>query len=706
VTNASGVATCSVHNGGQAGTDSLLFWVDNDNGTTHTAGPDQGEPQAPATAVFKTGPAVSAANSSVTCVQGLAGAAQNTAQTNCTVSTATHSVTYTATVEDSTGKPLSGVTVNFAATSATLGGAAVTGTNLPSGTGTTGTNGQATFVVSDPSAAAGDSAAVNATVDGNSIGTATVHWAAPHATALSVLPALKSVIKGGTVTVKAQVVDQFGTAVGTTPTLTYVVAGRNLGKSGTAAADGTITYVDGGTIPATNTDTITVTDLADALNGTATVAYVTSTTPSTVVVDTSGHGTSDASCGLAANTAATGVASGATTEVCAVVKNAASEPLAGDSVTFTVSDGQVAAHSGLVSTSGTTYVATTDAAGVAFVDVTSSKSGAQTVTATDGSVNGTNTVTYLAPTPAQAYTVAVTPATTTPTAIAAGGSQKFTATVTDKNGNPVAGVNVIYTQTGAGSVGNGNNQVITAADGTASVTVTTTATDSGAGTLSFSIANAGNQCATAGGTCLASASYTVAAAGATGLSLHVTGNGRVHGSEKLTASAVNANGAAAANQLVRFYVGINGKAVAIGTGTTGSTGTASVSYSPTKAGKLTFAAFADSNNDGIRQATEPTSSATAQIRAVERPGIRLSSTRGHVTVHVSSHPAAKNATVRYFVKRNGTWHQIGTSRTGAGGNASKTFAETSGKSMRFRATVARTPSTTVGTTAAKSISAK
>jgi adhesin/invasin len=714
VTSAAGVATCNVHNGGQAGTDSLVFWVDNDNGTTHTAGPDQGEPQVTASAVFKTGPAVSLANSSTTCVQALSGSDQGKAKTDCTVSTATHTVTYTATVEDATAKPLSGVTVNFAATSATLGGTAVTGTNLPSGTGTTGTNGQATFVVNDPSAAAGDSAVVKATVDGNVIGTATVHWAAPHATALSVLPADKSVVKGGTVTVKAQVVDQFGTAVGTTPTLAYVVQGRNLGKTGTAATDGTITYVDAGTVPASNSDTIVVTDVADALSGTATVPYVTSITPTSVAVDTSGHGTSDASCGLAANTAATGVASGATTEVCAVVKNASSEPLAGDSVTFTVSNGQVAAHSGLTTTSGTTYVATTDAAGVAFADVTSTKAGAQTVTATD-TATGTNTVTYTAPVPADAYKVAATPATAT---IAPGGSQTFVATVTDVNGNPVAGVSVTYglTAGSVGSVGNGSNTVTTLADGTASITVTVpTTSTSGTGTLSFSIPSTGNKCTTTGGACTASATYSVAASGASALVLRAPASGHVGRAVAITGHATNASGAPMAGQLVRFYVGVGGKAVAIGSGTTGAAGNTTVRYTPTKAGNLSFAAFVDSNGDQIREATEPTANATVSVGAGvkrEHPVLSLVSKvknahTGYVIIHVTPNPAAGRALVRYFVKTNGAWHQIRANYTGAGGRHAKVvITRPTGKRLTFRVTVARTSSTTFGTSPTKSITVK
>ncbi len=697
-TNASGQATCSVTNGGNAGTDSLVFWVNNSNGTTHSQGPDNGEPQTTASAVFNAGPPFVAANSTLTCTQHTA-PNQNTQAASCTVPTSATSETFTATVEDANHNPLSGVTVNFAATAAKLGGTTVTGTSLPSGTGVTNASGQATFSVSDPTPAAGDNVTMTANIIGKSFGgNATATWAAPVASAVSVQPVLQSVVRGGTVTVKAQVTDQFGNALATQPTLTYVVNGRNL-KAGTAAADGTITYTDSGTTG--NTDTIKVTDSANAsITGSATVSYVASTTASTVTVDTSGKGVSDATCGATGNTAATNVASGATTEVCAIVKNSSGEALAGAPVTFTVSGGQVAGTSTVPTSAGTSYSTTTDQAGVAEAYVTSTKSGAQTVTATSGTATGNAAVTYASPSPAQAYTVTVSPTTAT---IAAGGSQKFTATVTDKTGNPVANVNVVYTQTGAGSVGNGNNQVITASDGTASVTVTTASTDSGAGTLSFSIAAGGNQCSTTGGTCSATASYTVAAAGASGLVLRAPVNGTVGGNVTLTGHATNATGASMAGQLIRFYVGVNGKAVAIGSATTGPAGNASVHYSPTKAGKTSFAAFADTNNDQIRESNEPTSSASTQVRFVERPRVVLTSTHNRVTVHVHTRPAARNALVRYFVKTHGVWHRIGTSRTGPGGNASMRFVESSGHRLSFRVNVTRTPRTTVGTSAVRTI---
>lgn len=712
MTNPSGQVTCSVHNTGTAGTDSLIFWVNYDMLKIctggNTAGPDSCEPQGTATATFNATPAVDTGHSSLTCVQQLAGADKGLAETNCTLPTSQTSVTFTATVEDSSGNPIANAPVTFTASSAKLGGTTLSGSGLPSGTVNTGANGVATFVVNDPSAANGDNVTLGANVGAISIGSDTVGWVTPHATSLNLSPALQSVTEGGTVTVQATVDDQFGNAVSGSPAITYFVTGRNNAKAGSASSGGTISYTDAGTTPSSKADSILVTDSTDSLTGTATVDYVTgSTTASAVTVDTSGLGVSDVTCAVSGHTAATGVALQGTTEVCALVKNATGEVLAGKTVTFTVSDGQVAAHGGLTTTSGTTYQATTDAAGVALADVTSTKAGTQTVTATADTATGSGTVTYAGPTAAQAYSIAVAP---TPVTINPGDTQKFTATVTDKFGNPVSGVVVVYTQSGTGSVtsGGSGSTTITGTDGTASVSVATTATDSGAGSVTFNIGSAvtvpPNACATTGGVCSAVASYTVASTGATHLTLTASTGVKVGGHETIHAVATLANGSPAPDAIVRFYVkGANNTS---GSATTDAAGHATYSYLASHHGTDAIGAFVDTNDDQIREANEPIGTATAHIKGVEKPTISLSSSKGKVTIHVTSHPAAKSATVHYFVKRDGSWVKIGTNTTGHLGKAGKTFAESKGKHLTFRAKVMTTPVTTTGTSSAKSITVK
>ncbi|HVT21037.1 MAG TPA: Ig-like domain-containing protein [Mycobacteriales bacterium] len=703
-TNSSGNVTCSITNGGTAGTDHLTFWVNNSTGTPRTNGPDSGEPQATATAVFNAQPAVSSANSTLTCVQQLAGTDQGKAKTDCTVPVSQHSVTFTATVRDASNNPIANQPVSFTATSAKLGGATVTGANLPSGTSNTDANGKATFVVNDPSAANGDNVTVHAAVGAKSVGTASAHWAAAAASALNVTPPLQSVTKGGTVTVHVQVVDQFGTATAVQSPITFTVAGRNNGVSG-AAVNGTITYTDTGVNSASDTDTITVNDALDSLSGTAKVKYVTGPiTPSAVTLDTSGSGTSDATCAAAGHTPATDVNLGATTEVCAVVKNANNEALAGQAVTFTVNNGQVDTHGNLSDTSTKTVQATTDEAGVAFADVTSTTSGAQTVTATAGSATDSDTVTYKTAPLASAYTIALSPADPT---VAPGGTQKFTATVTDKFGNPVAGVSVGFTQQGPGSLsGTSSASVTTGADGTASVTLITQVSDSGSGSVTATINTTGTQCssapnATPPSTCTATSTYTVATTGAATLSLDGEHGANVGTHETVRATAKNADGTPAANQIVRFFV--SGANSATGSTTTDAAGNAKFVYALSHHGKDTIAAYVDSNNDQIRQASEPKDTIVRHIQGIEHPKLTLHSNNGKVKAHVNTRPNAKHALVRYYVKRHGSWHKIGSSHTNRHGNDNHKFAFKVGSHHKFRAKVSATAVTTKGTSNKESI---
>jgi hypothetical protein len=183
----------------------------------------------------------------------------------------------------------------------------------------------------------------------------------------------------------------------------------------------------------------------------------------------------------------------------------------------------------------------------------------------------------------------------------------------------------------------------------------------------------------------------------------------------ITGHATDASGAPMGGQLVRFYVGVGGEAVAIGSGTTGVAGNTTVRYTPTKAGNVAFAGFVDANNDQIREANEPTANASVSVGSgvrVERPVLSLDSKvknarQGYVTIHVTPSPAAGSALVRYFVRTNGRWHQIRANYTGAGGRHAKVvIIRPKGKRLTIRVQVARTASTTPGTSVAKSITVK
>jgi adhesin/invasin len=707
-TNSSGQVTCTVHNGGTAGADKLIFWVENTSGTcSHTPGPDSCEPQATATATFNAAPSVDSGHSSLTCTQQLS-ADKGKAKADCTVPTSQTSVVFTATVEDVNGKPIANAPVTFTATSAKIGGATLTGSNLPATqTVNTGTTGTATFTVNDASPAAGDNVTVAAKVGAVSVGTATAHWAAPVATKLSV-PNLTTVQVGKTVTVKATVTDQFGTPVSGSPAITYFVSGRNTLPSAPAAADGTITYTDAGGSSTVMSDTISVSDAADHLTATAAVHYVTgTTTPTTVTVDTSGSGTSDATCAVTGHTAATGVAFQHDTTVCALVVNEKGEPLAGDPVTFTVDKGQVDATGAVSSTSTKTYTATTDAAGVALADVTSTTTGAQTVTAKSGSVTGTGTITYSGPATAQAYAIALTPAAPT---VAPGAAQKFTAAVTDVFGNSVSGVSISFTQSGPGSLSGASSATVpTGPDGTASVTLATAATDTGSGSVIATIATAGTQCATATtgappSNCSATATYTVAVTGNLALTLAAERNAKAGTHERITATVTNADHTPAANQIVRFFV--SGANTVQANATTDATGHAHIAYLAKHHGTDTVAVYVDANTDQIRQADEPKQSITAHILGRERPHLRLTSNNGRVKAHVNTRPNADHAVVRYYVKRHGHWHKLGSSHTNGHGNDHHSFKFKVGSHHKLRAKVSATAITTAGTSPAKKIRVK
>lgn len=715
VTTASGDVICPVANGGTPGTDPVTFWVDNNQAGAHTAGPDANEPQATASAVFN--PQPSFTTSALTCVQQLAGPAKGTNVTSCTVSTAQKSVVFTETLLNN-GAPVPGAVVDFTTVAATLGGSPVATANLPSGPVTTDANGNARFTIDDPNAADNDAVVVSAAVGAASVGNAGATWKTPAAAALSLTPPVQSVQKGGTAAVVAQVTDQFGAGVPVAHTLNYTVSGRN-SKAGSVATNASgsavISYVDASLSPLVTTDTIHVADTASPFSGDATVQYLNGpATAASVIVDTSNSGTTDGTCNASGHTARTDVALGTTTTVCVTVKNSQNEVLAGKSVVFTVSSGQVAKVGALGATSANSTTVTTDGSGNAFVDVTSTKSGSQTVSAIADSITGTNTVTYQTPPPGSARNVKITP---TPVSIAPGASQKFTATVTDAFGNPVPGVGVLFTQSGPGNIGgSSSSSLTTGTDGTAAVTVTTAASDTGSGSVvvALSAGSAGTQCGAAanGGTppaatagnCTATATYTVTKPIApASLSLLAVGPHKVGSQELIAATVTNSDGTPAVNQLVRFR--ITGANSASGSGVTTPKGVAFFAYTPRRAGNDAIVAYDDVNNDGANGTAEPNDGLTLAVHGgpKEKPSIRLTTKHGVVTVHVTSHPRLRHAKVTYYVRQLGRFHAVGSNRTGAAGRAHKSFGAPVGKSVRFRAKVGGKSGVRAGTSKTKSI---
>ncbi|MCW2669021.1 MAG: hypothetical protein JWO27_918, partial [Frankiales bacterium] len=295
----------------------------------------------------------------------------------------------------------------------------------------------------------------------------------------------------------------------------FYIAGRNAGLNGPAtlnkttdaAGKATLTYTDTGAAASTGTDTITA--VADVDNndttqntpqGTATNKFITEpATAATVDLDVTGA--SSATCGVVAtdpaNDAQAYAPGTATHSVCALVKTAGGALLTGKNVTFTLTGvGSFAKADGTALTSPQTV--TTDQNGVATILVVSTKSGAQNLTATIDGKSDTGTVTYTAATVTDARNIDLKPDTST---ISAGKSQELTALVTDRFGNPVQGITVNFTETGAGSFSNGTSSTsgVTGSTGTVTVTFTSPAGSTGTDAVTATIGNGSTQCANAAG---------------------------------------------------------------------------------------------------------------------------------------------------------------------------------------------------------------
>jgi Bacterial Ig-like domain (group 1) len=709
-TDHNGDIICNVANDGTAvNGDVVTVWI---GGATYVPGTD---PATRPTATFGALPNTNDAHFTLTCPNQSNGGAPST--TLCKVPTDQHSVTYTATVLDSsTNSPIPGVTVSFAGTSGGTGGP-ITPSN---GVATTGADGTATFTVTDASPANLDDDLVTASI-GNSYGAGptTAEWLTRQASDITLTPLLQTVTRGGVVSVTGQLVDQFGSP--------FAVPGGSMlfGSSNpstplvpmSATGSATFTYTSTSTsVP----DSITAHEGAVSSSHPALVEFVNgSTTASSVTVDTSGNGSSLVCPGTGApnNTNLTiGVSD---TTVCAIVKNSNSpaETLAGKSVTFTVSIGKVDATNP-TATSTTTYTVPTGPNGIATAVVSSNTSGTQTVTATADGASGSGTLTYALPTVDKARNIVVSP---TSASITAGNQQKFTWTVTDQFANPVAGATVSYTQAGAGLSGaTSSGTLVTGADGTASVVITTASTDNGAGSVTGTLQQAAppaplNQCndaagvpasATTAGNCTAAATYTVLGSSLpTSVALKIAGGVTKGHQETVTATVTNANGSPAGNQVIRFLVtGANGL---IGSSVTNSAGVATFTYLASHAGVDAITAYDDINNDNVQEGDEPGHHAKATITGVtDRPTIHLTSGPGSVTVHVATHPAMAKVLVTYYVKRYGAFRKIGTSRAGTLGRASMEFFFPKGVVRRFKARVNSKQGITGAKTVAKTITVR
>jgi hypothetical protein len=307
----------------------------------------------------------------------------------------------------------------------------------------------------------------------------------------------------GTVPLTATLTDRFGNAIANAA-VTVAVAGRNTvaATSKLTDADGNITfsYTDAGTISANDVVTFSYNNGSTTATDTVTITYG-GAAVSTVQVTSSNTtlGVAKATITPLSISAGDGVEAGAQS-VTATIKDASGNLLIGVPVTWTISGGTGAA---VTTTTATTY---SNSLGVATASIYAWVAGTYTVTATAGGIAGTGTTTWASQTAGNARVLSATV-----------DGNVVTAKVVDRFGNPVKGVTVYATKSGAGYFGSGLSRTdgVTLADGTvqfgitggnAAVTVSTLDPAAAAGTNA-----AGQTCALAGNlTCASGATAAVA----------------------------------------------------------------------------------------------------------------------------------------------------------------------------------------------------
>ena len=263
-------------------------------------------------------------------------------------------------------------------------------------------------------------------------------------TTVTATPANVRAVAGSTMSFDVLVEDQFGNAR-SAQTVTASIAGRNSAvvvASAATNADGyaTITYTDASTSTTSVTDTITFTSTATD-SSTVTFGALGVSTVLTTSAHTTSTGVQEAVATYTDIYEGDGAELGTGVTVTATVKDASSVGIAGIPVTFTVSGTGAAFDT-------TDVVGYTGVTGTVSAHLYGWIAGTYTVTATAGGVSDSHTVNF-AQTSGEAAvrTIAVA---------AVGGT--VTATVKDRYGNPVSGVELTASRTGAGNF-NGSSSI-------------------------------------------------------------------------------------------------------------------------------------------------------------------------------------------------------------------------------------------------------
>jgi len=287
------------------------------------------------------------------------------------------------------------------------------------------------------------------------------------------------VVNGGSITLTAEYVDQYGNAMTGLAVSAIVASGRNIQTTATnlvTNSDGkaSFTVTDANSTSTTLTDTVTFTGGATT---TFTITYVSALTASTMT--TTPSDTTAATAATAASLGAistTGTASAGRDSITATLKDANGVGIAGIPVTLTL-PADVTLHT------GSTLVAYTDSNGVATWSVYTTKAGTYAFTFTGGGLTKTS---YAKWTAGSGRVVSVTSGT------ASGDTTPVTIKVVDGYGNGVSGVSLSVSTSGGYFQGaalsssittdtNGEIRLVLVGSGTVTATGTETQMTSAAG---------------------------------------------------------------------------------------------------------------------------------------------------------------------------------------------------------------------------------
>ena len=375
-----------------------------------------------------------------------------------------------------------------------------------------------------------------------------INWLKSQATTITVTPSAQKVKLLSTNVFTATVTDSFGAPVAGV-VLTPAVSGSNADlvsrASVTTGADGTatLTVTDAAAVT-TGTDTITFSSASPAVSGSTTVTYV--TTVPVIATLTGFYATDDSltSTSITTPVPTTGIYSSGTTKLVIsqtrnyskaistsgtttdelvafrfLAKDAAGAVVVGIPVTVTAGTGGFLLSSLSLVTTSRTLV--TDSLGYINFVGGAKGVGAVTFTVTSGAATGGTAAIWAANTATtDARTVTLTGSAT---GTANGALVPMTATVTDRNGNPVSSVAVSMTASGAGVfAGGATTQTFTTdSTGTFSFTGTSYGSDGGVATYKAAITSTTYASSLAGYTGSTAVDSTLAA-GASSATLTVT----------------------------------------------------------------------------------------------------------------------------------------------------------------------------------------